>query len=190
MCDLKEQYLQAFENEDCSGTLTKDIRGDISVKGRVSNSLVEQKVKFWAAAPANHGQSFTGSALPFANPEMAYENSPNKGIVMTNNGEFELKLFMPNAFYIDLGSTYVPPHVNIEICRSGGNKTFAVQLGEGIPYRTLTFCPPPTGVSRTSPEFYKSSDRADVRTQEQIIRSYAYPKDNKYAKDYWGGKPH
>ena len=65
MCDLKEQYLQAFENEDCSGTLTKDIRGDISVKGRVSNSLVEQKVKFWASAPANHRQSFTGSALPF-----------------------------------------------------------------------------------------------------------------------------
>ena len=187
MCDMKANYLQAFEHPDCSGKVDVTQYGDVTVKGKVNSSSA--KVIFWAAAPPNYLQSYSGSGLPFPNPEMAYENTPNKGVVRASNGEFTIKMFYPNSFYIDLGTTYVPPHINFEICEGNKKKSFAVQIGEGIPYRTLTYAPPPNGKPRTDPLFYQKNDDPDFRTQEQILRDSAFPKDNKYAPDFWGGKP-
>jgi hypothetical protein len=187
MCDMKANYLQAFEHPDCSGKVDVTQYGDVTVKGKVNSSSA--KVIFWAAAPPNYLQSYSGSGLPFPNPEMAYENTPNKGVVRASNGEFTIKMFYPNSFYIDLGTTYVPPHINFEICEGSNKKSFAVQIGDGIPYRTLTYAPPPNGKPRTDPLFYQKNDDPDFRTQEQILRDSAFPKDNKYAPDFWGGKP-
>ena len=187
MCDSKANYLKAFVHPDCSGKVAYSQQGDVTVKGKVKNS--NAKIIFWAAAPANYMQSFSGSGLPFPNPEMAYENTPNKGSVRAKNGEFSIKMFYPNSFYIDLGTTYVPPHINFEICDGSKKKSFAVQIGEGIPYRTLTYAPPPGGRPRTDPLFYQQEDKVDFRTQEEILRDSAFPKENKYAPDFWGGKP-
>ena len=188
MCDAKQEYLQAFNTPGCSGSLTTNGVGDITVKGSVKSGASDAKVIFWAASPPNYRQSYSGSGLPFPNPEMAYENTPNKGIVRAVNGNFSIKMFFPNSFYIDLGTTYVPPHINFEVCEGNNKKSFAVQIGEGIPYRTLTYAPP-GGRSRTDPFFYKQADTPDFRTQEEILRESAFPSENKYAPDYWGGKP-
>ena len=186
MCDMKENYLKAFEHPDCSGKVSVSQYGDVTVKGKVNS---DSKIIFWASAPPGYLQSFTGSGLPFPNPETAYENTPNKGVIRAQNGEFTIKMYYPNSFYIDLGTTYVPPHINFQICNGTRKKSFAVQVGDGIPYRTLTYAPPPNKVSRTDPLFYQKDDEPDLRNQEQILRDSAFPKENKYAPDFWGGKP-
>ena len=187
MCDLKADYLKEFSTPDCSGKVSTTQDGDIVVRGKVKSDSA--KVIFWAAAPPNFRQSFSGSALPFPSPEVAYENTPNKGIVRANKGEFAIKMYYPNAFYIDLGTTYVSPHINFEICEGDKRRSFAVQIGEGIPYRTLTYAPPPTSRPRTDPMFFQKNDNPDFRNQEQILRDSSFPEENKYAPDYWGGKP-
>jgi hypothetical protein len=188
MCDRKKEYMNAFHHPECSGMVSTSLNGDIEVKGAVQSGASDAKIVYWAAAPANFIQSYTGSGLPFPNPELAYENTPNKGIIRAVSGEFTIKLFMPNSFYIDLGTTYVPPHVNIEICDGTIKKSFAVQIGEGIPYRTLTY-PTLKSVSRSDPLFYQKVRKPEFRSQEEILRESAFPEENKYAPDYWGGKP-
>ena len=42
-------------------------------------------------------------------------------------------------------------------------------LGEGVPFRTLTHPAPPTNNFRVSPTFY-NNDKLTVRSQEQILR--------------------
>lgn len=191
MCDKKEIYLQSFDTPDCTGSITKNQKGEAIIKGTIKRGPLNAKVSYWAANPPTYLQSYTGSGLPFPNPEMAYENTPNKGVVQAKNGSFSVKIYFPNSFYIDLGTTYVPPHINFEVCDGSKKHSYAVQLGEGIPYRTLTWAPPPSTWPYTGPEFYRKlhPNKADLRTQEQIIRDSAFPKDNRYAPDYWGGKP-
>jgi hypothetical protein len=64
----------------------------------------------WAASPADENQSFSGSRLPFANPEMAFGNN---SVVIDNlhQTNFKATLLEPNAFYDRLGSVYIPPTV-------------------------------------------------------------------------------
>jgi hypothetical protein len=191
MCDTREQYLQAFDTPECSGSISKNQEGETIIRGEIKKGPSDAKVVYWAAAPPTYLQSYSGSGLPYANPEMAYESTPNRGIVKAKNGKFAVKLYFPNSFYIDLGTTYVPPHINFEVCDGNKKHSYAVQLGEGIPYRTLTFAPPPGTRPMTGPMFYEKQNpnQADLRTQEQILRDSAFPKENKYAADYWGGKP-
>jgi len=188
MCDTKEQYLQAFDTPECSGSISKNQEGETIIRGEIKKGPSDAKVVYWAAAPPTYLQSYSGSGLPYANPEMAYESTPNRGIVRAKNGKFAVKLYFPNSFYIDLGTTYVPPHVNIEICDGLKKKSFAVQIGEGIPYRTLTY-PTLKAVSRSDPSFYQKVRTPEFRSQEEILRESAFPEENKYAPDFWGGKP-
>ena len=51
----------------------------ILFKGSLKDSSKNGLVKFIAANAPDYRQSYSGSGLPFPNPEIAYENTPNKG---------------------------------------------------------------------------------------------------------------
>ena len=68
-------------------------------------------VEYIAAAPADHRSSYAGSGLPFPNPEMAYDNTPNSGAVKTTNGYFEIRISYPNSFYVEQGTKLLRPHL-------------------------------------------------------------------------------
>jgi len=180
---------QAFDKSICEGVLINNGKGDVKVKGRVKVNEPNAMVMYWASAPADRMTTCAGSALPFANPLMAHEGTPNIGKVPLVNGEFEFNIHYPNAYYTGLGSLYIEPHVNLKLCGTKKDYPFSsLKIDNGMPFRTLTYPAPPSKKPRTSPFFYYSPD-LPFRSQEQILRDSAYPCEHKMPDDFWGLKP-
>lgn len=182
----REMY---FNKDMCSGKLYNNSGGDILVKGTIKSKNPNAKIMFWAPCPPNHLTSYSGSALPFPNPEVAYDNTPNTGSVQANNKEFSFRIKYPNAYYAGLGTIYIPPLVNIKVCEPELENTFtSITIDSGIPYRTLTYPSPPSKNPYSSALFFHVPEK-EVRSQEEILRSSAYPSQNKMPDNWWGMKP-
>ena len=182
-----------FDDEFCNGVVEKQQNGNILVKGDLKIDIPNVKIVYWAANPADLLQSYSGSGLPFYSADQAFSNMVNGGSVITNNKSFEFKLFYPNSYYVGLGSVYVPPQVYIKICNPNVKSTVQIiNLGNGIPFRTLTYPSPPSKNHRSSPLFY-TNNNLPIRSQEQILRDSAYPVFNilppKTPDNFWGLKP-
>ena len=61
--------------------------------------------------------------------------------------------------------------------------TDLLPLGEGTPFRTLTY-----PAARGSASFY-DHDHALIRSQEEILYDSAYPIADVEPADFWGGRP-
>jgi hypothetical protein len=182
-----------FDDEFCNGVVEQQQNGNISVKGDLKISEPNVKIVYWAANPSDLNHSFSGSGLPFYSPDQAFTNMVNTGSLITDGYSFEFKLFYPNSYYVGLGSVYVPPQVYIKICNPNVKSNVQViNLGNGIPFRTLTYPAPPSKNHRNSPLFY-TNNNLPIRTQEQILRDSAYPVFNilppKTPDNFWGLKP-
>jgi hypothetical protein len=184
---------KSFTNSLCQGNMNIMPNGDIKISG-VVNDMNVNKIMFWASAPPTYGTSFSGSGMPYPDPLTAFDRTPNRGSVNVVNREFSFTVKYPNAYYIGLGTLYVPPHVNIKFCQVGipenseFNKKVSIQVDEGIPYRTLTYPAPPSKKPRVSPLFYCEPWHG-ARTQEEILRGAGYPEVNKTPDNFWGTKP-
>jgi hypothetical protein len=107
-----------------------------TIKGACAHG---QTLKYLAAAPSDIRQSRAGSGLPFPNPKIAYDNTPNKGEVQIRDGQFEFQLVYPAAYYIENGSTLVAPHVHFTV---DDGEYFDVKLGPcRFPNRSLKHLP-------------------------------------------------
>ena len=146
-------------------------------------------VQYWAPSPPDSMHSFSGSGLPFPNEEVAYSNSPNIGrALLGKDGSFIIKLMYPNSYYKKMGSEYVKPNVKILFNDQDGNmygKIITVSLGEGIPYRSLTW--PRKRNWLDCPMFFTGNYQLPFRTQYQVLQSFYYPK--KEYDNYWGTRP-
>ena len=177
-----------FNKSACEGVSLNEGSGDVVVNGNVKGSS-DALVVYWAANPPTYSTSFSGSGLPYPNPEIAYNRTSNAGAVRAVNGRFQFRLKQPSAYYVGLGTLYVPPHVNVKICEEGQEDIYqTIELGEGVPFRTLTYPAPPSEQPRISPMFYKTPEQV-VRTQEQILRDSGYPSSNTMPTNFWGLKP-
>ena len=79
--------------EPCFSTRNNVENPNYLLTGTVpSSASMNTTVNFWAASPPDRMTTFAGSGLPFANPEMAFENTPNKGAVRAVDGSFEIRL--------------------------------------------------------------------------------------------------
>ena len=187
MCDKwNENYAKEIS---CEGIVLDSGEGEYVVKGNIS-SLGNSTILFWAANLPNYLTNFSGSGLPYPNPDIAYENTPNRGAVKSQGGSFEFKIRYPNSYYIGLGTVCVQPCCHIKVCDGNNDgKIHTIKLGNGIPFRMLTY--PPTGKTapRSSPMFYDNREGLPVRSQEQVLRDSGYPESNKMPNDFWGLKP-
>lgn len=178
-----------FNENICKGMIYNEGSGNILIKGTVESNEENPNVIFWAPNPPGRSASYSGSGLPFANAMMAYENTKNKGMVKAINKEFSFRIRYPNSYYALLGTLYVPPVVNIKVCDSlNQNKYETIKIDDGIPYRLLTHPSPPSKNDYNSPLFYYEEEK-EIRSQEQILRDSAYPKENKTPDNWWGLKP-
>jgi hypothetical protein len=179
-----------FDKDMCNGSISYKGTGDLVVQGQLKNPVQQSKVYFWAAAPPTYGTSFSGSGMPYSDPLVAYDRTPNKGFVdISGNGQFNFSIKYPNAYYIGLGSLYISPHINFKVCSPGiADSYFSVQIDDGIPFRMLTYPAPPTKKPRISPMFYSEPEKG-ARSQESILRSSAYPLTNSMPDNFWGDRP-
>lgn len=162
---------------------------DIEVTVALSHVPDDGRVTYYAAAPPDYGASFSGSALPFAGAKQAFDGTPNKGVVQAEEGgqTVHIKLRYPNAYYVGLGTVYVPPTVHIEYTSQGRPMTESMRISDGVPFRTLTY-PAYNTRPRRDCTFYDAGD-LPVRGQEAILRASAYPDKNEMPANFWGTKP-
>jgi hypothetical protein len=184
MSNWRQEY---FNELSCEGIVQHNGEGNITISG-VLKGYENQDVDiiYWAAAPATRGIGFSGSGLPYAKPDQAYDQTPNQGAARATGGQFQIKLTSPNSYYVGLGSLYVSPTLHIKVC---GNKTVHhIPISHGIPFRTLTHPAPPTKNPRSNPMFY-CTGTLPVRSQEQILRDSAYKHDQPMPDNFWGLRP-
>lgn len=185
MCDNWRK--SAFKKMNCEGMLEYSGDGDVEVTGKVNSNTSNPKIIFWAANPPTYTTSYSGAGLPYHSADQAFDKTPNIGMVQAQNGEFKFRLKFPNSYYSGLGTVYMQPHVYIKVCEDGGsNKVESIKLGDGIPFRMLTYPPPPSSAPRCSSIFYSGRNKLPVRTQEQILRDSSYPCINKMPDNFWG----
>ena len=176
-------------------TDTKNNKNIYIINGRLNGQLGVQStveklfVKYSAANPPTYSSNFSGSGLPYPNIEVAFENTPNKGVVEINNMSFNFSIRYPNSYYKNMGSLYVPPEIKLVVVNRDNKELSKVEvfnLGQGIPFRTLTW--PTQRNWNNGPLFYRSEE-LPVRTQYQILLDSAYPTTNKTPKNFWGATP-
>lgn len=185
----------ATDKNICEMKFNKDTIGNVTFSGKVfykDNNLNKHYLVYWAANPPDYHHSFSGSGLPFPNYDIAYENSKNRGFLeLPNNGEFSFTIQYPNAFYSGLGTVYINPHLNMMINSNNeiGELT-TIPLGEGIPFRLLTYPPAPESFPYNGAEFYARTleNSGTLRTQHQILQDCSY-KNGPMPKNFWGKCP-
>lgn len=184
MCDNWKN--KKFNEYSCEGVVLDEGEGEYIVKGNLETANKDATILYFAPNPPTYSQSYTGSGLPYPNPNIAFDNTPNRGAVKLVNGEFKFRVRYPNSYYVGLGTVYVEPHVYLKVCNDG--KIHTVKLGNGIPFRFLTYPPAPNTAPRENPMFYQGAGRDILppRTQEQILRDSAYPSENVMPKNFWG----
>lgn len=165
------------------------IRSLVHIRANVDETPDDGYVRFFAASPPDYRYSFSGSGLPYASPEQAFEGTPNAGKVKVSGGMVDITLLHPNAYYVGLGTVYVPPSVHIWYISGGVRKDASIKINDGIPFRMLTYPQYPTR-PRIGPEFYTPA-YTFARSQEQILRDSAYPPPgvHEMPRNFWGLRP-
>lgn len=182
---------KSFENVFCKGVIvTYDFSKDIKVQGVIRELVENNELYYIAAAPPDYRATYTGSGLPFANQDQAFDNSPNFGKVAMTDNTFNIQLMFPNSYYVGLGTVIVPPTLYIQYISAITKevRNITIKLSDGIPYRMLSY-PMEYTRARTDAMFYKDGWDMPVRTQEQILRDSAYPSVNRMHPNFWGLKP-
>ena len=171
-----------FENIYCSGNIEFVNEFDVVVTLKINKDVSRGPIRYIAPAPAKYSSSFTGSGLPYASKEQAYDLTPNIGVL--NGGDptkeriFYIKLKRPNSYYHF--DTFIQPVVTIMY---NEKDSFEIPIyHETIPYRSLGY---PLLRKKQKESFYNR--RLPIRSQEQIIRDSQYP--NHEHTSFWGLKP-
>ena len=108
------------------------------VEGRLKSGGATT-IKYHAAAPADLRISYAGSGLPFATEDMALFGTPNQDMIQTKaDGSFQFELYAPNSYYINQGTTLIPPQVYLT---TANGKSYTINLGPSIPNRSLSSLP-------------------------------------------------
>ena len=167
--------------------------GDMVIHGKINNQLekllnkIRIKLKYWASNPPTNCSSFAGSGLPYPNEEIAYQNTPNQGVIELYDINFSLNLQKPNSYYKNLGKTFIKPHLNLMFI-DGNNKAiggvYKIPVSGYYPYRTLSI---PKQIDNI---MAYSNPNLPIRTQEQILRDSRYPSHTmKEYSHFWGLRP-
>ena len=189
-CEWKHEW---SEQQQTVATADYAGSGEILIRGKVDLPVTTAStLGFIAASPPQRGSSYTGSGLPYANAEMAYGSTSSVGRVSLDaqTGQFAFRIPCPSGYYSGLGTVYVKPHVQLML--SEGDrvvKTYSINVGDGVPFRLLTYPPPPGDAPRTSAMFYEGTRPLPVQTQESLFRKSEYPRTNKMPANFWGEVP-
>ncbi len=156
---------------------------DTIIEGIIHSNVDNNKIFYYAAAPADYRTTFTGSGLPFHSKSQAFYGTPNIGNQNLVQNKFSIKLQKPNAYYDNLAGPIIEPCLYIYYFNNNIKKEITVSLKEKIPYRDIRFTD-----YRHSVEFYNNQN-LPVRTQEQILLDSKYPDTNIMSSNFWGLKP-
>lgn len=160
------------------------------ISGKILNfNMNNIFVKYWGANKPTFCKSFSGSALPYPNEKIAFENSINVGMVQVVNSRFSFNITLPNSYYINMGTELIPPSINLIIIDSNNKQLtnkYTINLSKYIPYRTLTW--DKLRNWNEGPLFYTNLN-LPVIDQYEILNNSKYPTKQIKPMKFWNGKP-
>lgn len=175
-----------FESGSCSCKVVFK-NENIMIKGNINESVKDFSIMYSACSPVDKRTSLSGSGLPYANAEMAFGNSPNKGIIqLGQDNSFNIVMQMPGSYYEHLGTILIGPTVFLRYNNGVSDINIDIPIAHPVPYRLLSY-PSEFTRLRDGADFY--SNKLPVRSQEKILRDSAYPDMNVMAENFWGLKP-
>jgi len=123
-----------FQDTHMSGEILSSDSINFVVRGKVHSGPCN--VRFWAASPPDLRQSYSGSGLPFPSPEVAFDNTTNRGTAKCDeHGHFQFSVVKPNGYYIQQGKKLIGSQVKLTLGDSQDVKI--LQLGAPIANRSL-----------------------------------------------------
>ena len=120
-----------------------------------------------AGNPPIFNSSFSGSGLPYINPNIAFDNTPNIGKTTVINNKIKIPLCFPSSFYSQMGKLLVEPSIFIKI-ESLNGKIHQINIKNSIPYRQCVH----------HPKKFQINSISLIDKQENILRSKSYPLKN------------
>jgi hypothetical protein len=162
--------------------------GSVNIVGRITGlGLQPQRISWIAAAHVTRGLGFSGSGMPYPNRTIAFENTPHRGVVDSNDGSFNITLgAIPAGYFSGLGSVYVPPLVEFtSVTRDGKRLQANLWVNDNVaPWRWIsgspaTLRPEAVNVEATGRAMYYAGrdDLPLFDNQEAQLRARAYPSD-------------
>lgn len=143
------ELVSEFSDKFISGRVTCD-QGIYTVTGSLHWGFRNgAQLLYRAAEPADLRLSIKGSGLPFPNAEHAFGPTNSGHAKLDGNGRFQFQVINPNSYYksditkhIGQGKILVEPILYLTIVLPDQTKkTYEVDLGRGIPLRSLTSLP-------------------------------------------------
>ena len=129
-----------FQHDKLKGLVKYTMKNNtllITVAGHFNKKFNGKNIDYLAANPITRGYSYSGSGLPYPNPEVAYEGTPNVGSVsIDSEGDFKFDIEYPNSYYVRQGSILLNPHVHIYLKSEGW--LYTVDVGRPVQHRSLT----------------------------------------------------
>lgn len=160
----------------------------VTITGRIGVLGSEpQTISWMAAAPVTRGIGFAGSGQPYPNKDIAFENTPNQGVVESADGSFTIQLKgIPAGYFSGLGSIYVPPIVEfVSVTKSGKRFQTTLWINDtASPYRWISGGPATlrpevdTEDSTGRSMYYYGREQLPLfENQEAQLRAKGYPGD-------------
>lgn len=130
---------RVFESDRLKGIIQYSLKNNTLYATIVGTApvLAGKTIDFLAPAPITRGYSYSGSGLPYPNPEVAYEGTASKGsIPVDRDGDFSITIEYPNSYYVRQGTVLLNPHVHFYA--PDLERVYTVEVGNRIPNKSLT----------------------------------------------------
>jgi hypothetical protein len=141
----------------------------IMLSGIVKDAPLYEKMIVIAANPIDRMMNYSGSALPFPSPSIAFEGTPNY-YEIGNDGSIDTKFLRPNAFYGSDTYMRIEPSVFVKLYKKMNEEPITIQfkLKDTHPLKSVFYR---KERNELGPQFYeRKSDIIGVRSQYEIIK--------------------
>lgn len=156
-----------FDNEYSNSRVSLSSNRLLQLVGQLKHTSRIQRAELVAANPIMRGYSYSGSGLPFPNPVVAFEGTPNWFSIDVNSGRFVATFSYPNSYYTMDATKRIPPSLFlvVQVKDRAEPLQLRMELPDELQLKTLTH-----RAERTGPEFYARRELIGVRSQEEIFR--------------------
>jgi hypothetical protein len=137
------------------------------IEGRVLNPSKYKQMELCAANPIDRMMNYSGSGLPFPNPFIAFEDTPNY-LRISKSGEIRTIFQKPNSYYGFEKQQKINPSIFVVLSQKNADPLYVhFQMEDSLPLKTVYY-----RKERTGPDFYeRKAELLDVASQYTIIRN-------------------
>lgn len=141
------------------------MRYTVTVNGKVSPLPDSMSIDWVAASPPDRITSFSGSGIPFASEQQAFEGAAQSGVAcVSETGHFSVAIIAPNSYHVNSSEVPLSPRLFV----FWKSNRVAHKMSIPIPNASVP------GRSLRDPVTTRDTAFPDIQTQESYLRDGGY----------------